>query len=302
MDEILKKLLQSELLSEDTKAEISEQWTTSVETFKTQVREEVSGTVRLELAEQWAGERDELISKVDTFVTEALQNELTELRGDIERFRDLETEYAEKLVEEKHALAAEVATELDSLVDKIDAFFEMRLTAEMEELREDLDVVKQNQFGRDIFEAFASTYGSSYVDKDAVQSKLLVAEAKLASAESALAEREDKLGKMVREAKMDSVLSSLTGKKREQMAMVLRNIETSRLEESYKFFIGRILKEEVEVKTPTLSEGKINEKKTTVVTGEKAVTIVESAQSQKSAHLANIMRLAGITEAPAVRI
>jgi hypothetical protein len=53
MDEILNKLLQSELLSEETKAEISEQWTTSVEAFKTQVREETSAEVRSELARQW---------------------------------------------------------------------------------------------------------------------------------------------------------------------------------------------------------------------------------------------------------
>lgn len=297
MDEILNKLLQSELLSEETKAEISEQWTASVEAFKTQVREEVSGTVRLELAEQWAGERDELIGKVDAFVAEALTKEIAELRGDIDRFRDLEAEYAEKLVEEKHKLAAEVATELDGLVDKIDQFFEMRLQAEMEELKEDLTVVKQNEFGRKIFEAFASTYGESYVDEDAVQSKLTVAEAKLADAEKALAEREEKLNKMVREAKMESVLSPLTGKKREQMAMVLRNIETSRLEESYKFFIGRIMKEDAEpaAKPAVVTEGAkpVEPQKTTVVTGEPAATIVES-QVAKSSDLANLRRLAGI--------
>jgi hypothetical protein len=287
MDEILNKLLQSELLSEETRAELS----ASVETFKTQVREEVSGQVRLELAEQWAGERDELISKVDAFVAEALTKEITELRGDIDRFRDLEAEYAEKLVEEKHKLAAEVATELDGLVDKIDQFFEMRLQAEMEELKEDLAVVKQNEFGRKIFEAFASTYGESYVDEDAVQSKLTVAEAKLAQAQSALADREEKLNKMVREAKMEQVLSPLTGKKREQMAMVLRNIETARLEESYKFFIGRVLKEEAapaQVVTEATAAAK-----TTVVTGEPAATIVES-QGAKTTDLANLRRLAGI--------
>jgi hypothetical protein len=287
MDEILNKLLQSELLSEETRAELS----ASVETFKTQVREEVSGQVRLELAEQWAGERDELISKVDAFVAEALTKEITELRGDIDRFRDLEAEYAEKLVEEKHKLAAEVATELDGLVDKIDQFFEMRLQAEMEELKEDLAVVKQNEFGRKIFEAFASTYGESYVDEDAVQSKLTVAEAKLADAQSALADREEKLNKMVREAKMEQVLSPLTGKKREQMAMVLRNIETSRLEESYKFFIGRVLKEEAAPAT-VVTEATAAPK-TTVVTGEPAATIVES-QGAKTTDLANLRRLAGI--------
>jgi hypothetical protein len=287
MDEILNKLLQSELLSEETRAELS----ASVETFKTQVREEVSGQVRLELAEQWAGERDELISKVDAFVAEALTKEITELRGDIDRFRDLEAEYAEKLVEEKHKLAAEVATELDGLVDKIDQFFEMRLQAEMEELKEDLAVVKQNEFGRKIFEAFASTYGESYVDEDAVQSKLTVAEAKLAEAQSALADREEKLNKMVREAKMEAVLSPLTGKKREQMAMVLRNIETARLEESYKFFIGRVLKEDAAPAT-VVTEAK-TAPKTTVVTGEPAATIVES-QGAKTTDLANLRRLAGI--------
>jgi hypothetical protein len=293
MDEILNKLLQSELLSEETKAEISEQWTASVETYKTQVREEVSGQVRLELAEQWTQERDELISKVDTFVSEALVNELKELHGDISRFRDLEAEMAEKLVEEKHALAEQVAEELDALVDKIDAFFEMRLSAEMEELKEDLDVVKQNEFGRKIFEAFAKTYGESYVDEDAVQSKLAIAEAKLADVESTLAERETKINRMVREAKMEEILSPLSGKKREQMAMILKNVDTSRLEESYKYFIGRVLKEDETSSAKPLTEGASRATKTTVVTGE-AKTIVESAQGSKATDLDNLRRLAGI--------
>lgn len=295
MDEILKKLLESELLSEESKAEISEQWTTSVETFKTQVREDVSNEVRLQLSEQWLMEREELVGKVDAFVAEALTKEITELRGDIERFRDLEAEYAEKLVEEKHKLAGEVATELDALVDKIDTFFEMRLSAEMEELKEDLDVVKQNEFGRRMFEAFATEYAKNYVDEGAVQSKLVVAEGKLADAEQRLSEREDALNKMVREAKMDKILAPLTGKKREQMAMVLRNVDTDRLEESYKFFIGRILKEgdEAQASAATLTEAK-TQTKTTVVTGEPTSTAVPAKAAPLSENIAHLKRLAGI--------
>lgn len=294
MDEILNKLLQSELLSEETKAEISQQWTTSVETFKTQVREEVSMEVRNELAEQWISERDELIGKVDAFVAEALTKEISELKGDIERFRDLEAEYAEKLVEEKHRLAGEVATELDALVDKIDAFFEMRLTAEMDELKEDLEIVKQNEFGRRMFEAFATEFSKSFVDEDAVQTKLSVAEQKLADAEQALAESEEKINKMIREAKMEAVLAPLTGKKREQMAMVLKNVDTARLEESYKFFIGRILKEdEAAPAAKTLTEG-TTAAKTTVVTGEQPAATTEHKAEQVSEDLAHLKRLAGI--------
>lgn len=294
MDEILNKLLQSELLSEEVKTEISEQWAASVEAFKTQVREEVSMEVRNELAEQWISERDELIGKVDSFVAEALTKELSELKGDIERFRDLEAECAEKLVEEKHKLAGEVATELDALVDKIDAFFEMRLAAEMDELKEDLETVKQNEFGRRMFEAFATEYAKNYVDEDAVQSKLSVAESKLADAERALAESEEKINKMLREAKMEAILSPLTGKKREQMAMVLKNVETSRLEESYKFFIGRIMKEDAAATAAPLTEGKTTETKTTVVTGDTSATAEEQKAGQVNESLSHLKRLAGI--------
>jgi len=295
MDEILKKLLESELLSEESKAEISQQWTASVDQFKTQVREEVSNEVRLQLSEQWLTEREELVSKVDAFVAEALSKEISELKGDIERFRDLEAEHAEKLVEEKHKLAAEVAAELDQLVDKIDTFFEMRLSAEMEELKEDLEVVKQNEFGRRMFEAFASEYAKSYVDEGSIQSKLSVTEQKLSDAEKRLGEREDQLNKMVREAKMDAILAPLTGKKREQMAMVLRNVDTDRLEESYKFFIGRILKEDAAQAAAALTEGTAAVTPTTVVTGEPAVTDGSQAKAAAlSESMAHLKRLAGI--------
>lgn len=297
MDEILNKLLQSELLSEETKAEISEQWTASVEAFKTQVREEVEGTVRSELAEQWITERDDLITKVDGFVSEALIKEIEELKGDIERFRDLEVEYAEKLVEEKHRIAGEVSEELDALVDKIDAFFEMRLSAEMEELSEDIAVVKENDFGRKMFEAFADTYAAHYVDEDAVQSKLAIAESKRRDLEKQLATLEEDRNKMIREAKMESVLSPLTGTKREQMSMILKNVDTARLEESYKFFIGRVLKEEASAPAKPLTE---NKQPTQVKTGDapaKTEVQVDSASSALQEQLARVRSLAGIKSA-----
>lgn len=292
MDEILQKLLQSELLSEETKTEISEQWTASVELFKTQVREDVSNEVRLQLSEQWIVERDQLVEKVDTFVAEALLKEVEELKADIERFRDLEAEYAEKLVEEKHRLASEVAEELDQLVDKIDAFFEVRLGAELEELKEDIAVVKQNEFGRRIYEAYASTFAQVHIDEDTASGKLKIAESKLADAEKALAQAEEQRNRMVRESKLDKLLSSLTGKKREQMEMVLKSIETDRLEESYKFFIGRILKEDAApAAASTLTEGS-TEKRTTVVTGD--APVVQTAPAAINEEVARAKRLAGL--------
>lgn len=287
MEEILQNLLSSELLNEEARAEISQKWNTAVASYKTQVREEVSLEVRAELAEQWATERDTLIENVERFVSTKLVEEFEELKSEIERFRDLEAEYAEKIVEEKHAMAAKLSEEFDQLVDKMDAFFEMRLKSEFEELREDFEVVKQNDFGRRIFEAFVTEFNKSHVDEESTTSRLAAAVAKLEDAQSTIAKLEESQAKMIRESKLEKLLAPLSGRKREQMAFVLQNVETSRLEEGYNHFITRILKEEASQAKPTqtLTES------TKVVTGEQG-----AAPAAKESSMAALRVLAGINE------
>lgn len=294
MDEILQNLLSSELLSEDARAEISSKWNTAVESYKTQVREEVSLEVRGELAEQWATERDTLIENVERFVSTKLVEEIEELKADIERFRDLEAEFAEKIVEEKHSMASKLSEELDQLVDKMDAFFELRLSEEFTELREDLEVVKQNDFGRRIFEAFATEFNKTHIDEESTTSKLAAAVAKLEDAQSVIAKLEESQSKMIRESKLEKLLAPLSGKKREQMAFVLQNVETSRLEEGYNHFITRILKED---QAPAASATEVKPaqaltESTKVVTGEPA----PAAAAPKQTGMSQLKLLAGINE------
>jgi hypothetical protein len=293
MDEILQNLLNSELLSEDARAEISSKWTTKVNEFKTNLREEVSLEVRSELAEQYAVERDALVESVDTFVSTRLIEEIAELKADIENFRDLEAEFAEKIVEEKHSMAKKLSEELDELIDKMDAFFELRLTEELTELREDLDIVKQNHFGRKIFEAFVTEFNKSYVDEDSTQSKLAATLSKLADAQTAIAKLEESQSSMIRESKMEKILSSLTGKKREQMAFVLANVETSRLDEAYKHFIGRVLKEDSSEQKSVTSEPAQLITESTKVANSQPEVVTESAQADTK--LSYLRQLAGIT-------
>lgn len=287
MDEILQKLLSSELLSEDAKSEISTKWTSAVNQYKELVREEVTMNVRAEIAEQWTTERDTLIERVNSLVTTQLTEEMEELRSDIERFRDLEAEMAEKIVEARHEMAAKLDEELNALVDKADAFFELCLTEEFEELREDFEIVKQNEFGRRIFEAFATEFNKSYVDEDSIQAKLSAAVDSLAESQQRIAALEEANSKMVRESKLEKILSPLSGKKREQMEFVLANVETSRLEEAFNYFIGRVLKEEA---APT----SLNESATAVVTGDEVTprnTLPSATNTDKHAQL---RKLAGL--------
>lgn len=300
MDEILQQLLSSELLSEDAKNEISTKWASAVEEYKKTVREEVSIEVRHEISEQWQTERDALVENVEAFVAKKLEEEVAELKADIDRFRDLEAEFAEKIVEEKHSMAAKLSADLDQLIDKMDAFFEIRLEEEFKELREDLEVVKQNDFGRRIFEAFVSEFNKSYVDEESVQTQLVKAIAKVEEAAKTIKSLEEANTKMVREAKLEKILAPLQGKKREQMAFVLANVETARLEESYNYFIGRVLKEDAAPAAtapakPEADKPIVTESVTSVVTGDESVeTPAKQAEPAKQDKYLQLKKLAGI--------
>lgn len=290
MDEILQKLLSSELLSEEAKAEISSEWTSAVDQYKNTVREEVTLEVRAEIAEQWSTERDNLVETVNTFVTDKLTEEMNELRADVERFRDLEVEMAEKLVEARHEMAGKLNEELGQLIDKLDAFLELRLGEEFEELREDLEVVKQNEFGRRIFEAFASEFNKSYVDEDSIQAKLSDAVAKLDEAQQKINSLEEAKNKMVRESTLNRILAPLSGAKREQMEFVLANVETARLEEAFNYFIGRVLKEEAAKPAPALTESA-----TSVATGDASVVVEDAKPTPSIDKHAQLRKLAGMS-------
>lgn len=289
MDEILQKLLSSELLSEETRTELTEQFNLAVEALK----EDLEVVVKAELTEQFIKEKEALVESTDSKVDAFLAKELAELHEDIGAFRDLEVEFAEKLLEEKHKMADTLAEEIDQLVDKLDQFLEMRLSAELSELKEDIDLVKKNEFGRKIFEAFASEFNVSYADEKSLTFKLKEAEKKVTDAEAKVAKLEESVKQTSRKQKLDECLSNLTGFKREQMELLLANVATEKLDEAYKRYIGRILAEDKKEDKKVLSEDKKQQPgKTTVATGDQ---LNEDKKEVKNADLlARLRELGGV--------
>lgn len=254
MDEILKQLTDNELLSESTRTQIQEHWQKATGAFKKEIRESVEQDVRAELAESWVTEREQLITKLDGFLGESLEKELSELKSDVERFRDHEVAQAQKIVEMRKEMATTLAEEMDQLVSKLDAFLEQRLQAEIDELREDIELARQNEVGNKMFEAFRATYESSFVDSDSVQAKLNIAESKLAKAKQEAIRLRTEKEAMIRESKMQDVLRPLSGSAREQMALILKSVPTEELTESYKRFIGRVLREGTDTTQKPITE------------------------------------------------
>lgn len=311
MDELLQKLLESQVLSAETKVELETAIKAKIEDAAKEAREQTSADVRAELTEQYITEREALIEAVDSKVSELLDAEISELKDDIERFRDLEAEHAEKIVEAKSQMSDELKADLAQLVEKLDAFLEIRLTSELEELREDFVEVRKNEFGRKIFEAFAQEFVSSYADEDSAEATLRDTSAKVEELEKKLDEAEKARASLERKIKMENVLAPLEpkSKARDVMEAILKNVETSLLEDAYKTFIGRVIKEgsNSEKETPVLAEGASEKKvvakptltekvkEAVVATGDNDEDVIkESASPEKLAHLAHLRRLAGL--------
>jgi len=300
MDSILKKLLESDLLSEETKAELTEQFKTAMDAFLAEERSKLEVEIRTSLTEEFVKAREALAENVDTKIEEFLNAEFDELKEDINKFRDLEVEYAEKLVEEKERLAQLLGEQLNQLVDKLDAFLEVRIDEEMSELHEDIEEVKKLEFGRKIFEAVEAEFKSfRKADLNTVEADLAEALDKLADAEGRLADMETSRLAEARNTKLEGLLEPLSGNAREQMKIILSNVITEKLEEAYNVYIGRVLKESVaapKAETPaaTLTESKKPEEKSTstLVTGNQPEVLEESTTEQ----LSRIRKLAGLNK------
>lgn len=248
MDEFLKLLAESNILSDDTKTQLTEHF----DSLKVSLRESIEAEVRAELAEQHIAEREQLATKMETFVSESLTRELAELHEEISKFRDLEAEYETRLVDTKVAMAEEliaekvklkeaVESEIETLIDLVSVFLEDQLAVELETLKEDIQEVKNNRLGQEMFESFAGVFMKSHLSKTGVMKELEETRKLAEGLQAQVASLTESKSAMLRESKMAELLSNLSGSAREEMAFLLKGVATERLDETYTQFVSRVL-------------------------------------------------------------
>lgn len=270
MDELLKKLLSANVLTEETRVELEAAFRAQLDEAVKSARDEAHATVTAELNEQWITEREALIEALDTKVTEALAEEISELRADIENFRDLEVETNQFRADMKQQFSESLKGDVATLIENLDTFLEVRLTAELDELREDVAEVKKNEFGKKVFESFVSEFKKHYADDGSVEARLSETEQRLEDALATLEETEKKASVLERSIKLEKILAPLSGRSKEVMEAILKNIDTSLLEDAYKTYVGRVLKETAKpADEPSEKEDKVlaEGKKETVKSG-----------------------------------
>ncbi len=231
----------------------------------------------------------ENFKKMEEFVVGALAKEIKEFhedkKGVVETKVKLVAEAKKQMAKMKEAFITRSAKVVESAVNK-------KLAEELSALKEDISAARTVNFGKKIFEAFASEYQASYLNEKSETSKMMkvVDETtlKLKDAEKALEEKQAVIESneakskrqadlMERKEKMAEMLNPLGKEKSEVMAQLLESVSTAKLEASFNKYLPHVMADKaVEGKTKVLSESG----------GDRA--------QREDADLTNIRKLAGI--------
>lgn len=275
MDKILQTLFESNVLNAETKQLIESQFAESLDLLLKEERQKIEDEVRIEMTEQLRKDRELLTEALDLKLESIVEAEYAELREDIESFRDLEVEYAERLIEERAELRDEAKESVLELVEKLDMFLEMRMDEEFEELRDDLHEAKRNNLGKKVFEAFKQEFASIInEDEQQASNELEIMREQLEDMKAELQVARNNVLKEERKAKMASLLSNLedNSNAKAKMQELLKNIPTSKLDESYSRYLPHVIGESIDSKTAIIESKQTNKPKLNegrVVTGNK---------------------------------
>ena len=240
-------------------------------------------------------------AKLEEFVVDALSNEIAEFYEDK---KDL-AETKVRLVREAKTHFAKVKTNfIERSATAVSEMVGKTLKGEIAALKEDIDTARRNDFGRKIFEAFASEYGTSYLNENSETAKLLkvldlkdkqLAEAKsFASKAKTLAESVNKeKNRLIESAERQHIMNELVGPlgkdQREIMTDLLESVQTARLRAQFEKYL------------PAVIDGNTPAKKKAVLSEAKEVTGNRDAQSQTNVsrqkaddNVVDIRRLAGL--------
>jgi len=239
--------------------------------------------------------------KLEEFALKKLSNELRELKEDEDKLVkarvDLVTEGRKVIAEAKSKFIKEAAGKAEKLLSE-------SLRNEITQLREDIQVSRENAFGRKIMEAFAGEFmASGFADGTQVKKlgdKLTVLESKLSEATKVVASKDDEISKahtkiriaedaVKRQGIMQELVAPLGKEKREIMEDLLKTTRTDSLREAYNKYLPAVLNETTAKPAgkAVISESTISQK--TAVTGNKT-----SSEESAGADIISLRKLAGI--------
>ena len=362
MLDAIKPLLDSDLITEETRTEINEAW----EAKLSEAREQARSELREEFAQRYEHDKTVMVEALDKMVTEGLAAEISQVAaekqslaedrvrfqskmkesstkfnsfmvtklaeeiGELRKDRKMHSEGLEKLesfmvhalaheiqefaadkrdvVETKVRLVREARGKLESLkarfvkesAQKMSRAVSQHLKTELSQLQEDIQVARENNFGRRIFEAYASEFGATHLNEKAEVRKLYnalskkdaqLAEAiKLTQRAKVVVESKEREIRMMnesneRDSTMEMLLAPLNRDKQEVMRNLLESVQTPRLKNAFEKYLPAVLEDR------SVKASKVITESVSVSTGDKSVP---SSQQEDRSNVFNLKRLAGL--------
>lgn len=362
MLDAIKPLLDSDLITEETRTEINEAW----EAKLSEAREQARTELREEFAQRYEHDKTVMVEALDKMVTEGLAAEIAQVAaekqnlaedrvrfqskmkesstkfnnfmvtklaeeiGELRKDRKMHSEGLEKLesfmvhalaheiqefaadkrdvVETKVRLVREARSKLESLkarfikesAQKMSQAVSQHLKTELSQLQEDIQVARENNFGRRIFEAYASEFGATHLNEKAEVRKLYSALSKkdaqlseaikLVQRSKVVVESKEREIRMMnesneRDSTLEMLLAPLNRDKQEVMRNLLESVQTPRLKNAFEKYLPAVLEDR------SVKASKVITESVSVSTGDKSVP---SSQQEDRSNVFNLKRLAGL--------
>ena len=366
MLDAIKPLLDSDLVNEETRSAIAEQWEAKMNETRTQVTAEL----REEFAKRYEHDKSTMVEALDRMVTEGLTTELEQIAEErkaisedrakfvakmqeasgtfdsflvktlSEEIKELHNERAQQqelvsklesfvtsqlseeigefqkdrqdVVETKVRLVKEAREQFTNLKEKfvkntskaVNEAVTGYLKGEMTQLKEDIQIAKENSFGRKIFETFATEFSSSHLNEN---QKIKELEAAVQAATEEVAKINESLeekSKIVeskeqeiaiikesveRKETLNTLLKPLNKDKAAIMTDLLESVQTAKLQTAFDRYLPAVLDGKSmikESKKETITESR------TEVTGNKEQKTVQVEEGNDN--IVDIRKLAGL--------
>ena len=277
MYEQLEQLFESSVLNDESKKVL----TTAFEEAIQSKEKELKTKFESDLVE----EKAKVVEEVQEAMQEAISEELSAIAEEIEHARTLEVKYAEKLQEFKETYADKYQ---EAAKEKIDAVIQ----EELDEMREDIEKAKQHEFVMQMYESFADVYRKMFGGTEV-------------SVHDELEKVKAELTEMKHEQKLNELLESVTGNKREVARVILESVPYEKLDKKFNSIKSILLAESTEPKGDQLEESKKSSKgelKGEIVMEssddpltESEEPVVKRMDSALEQRLAKSLRFAGVT-------
>ena len=240
--------------------------------------------------------------KLEKFIVHALAKEIKEFAQD-----------KQAVVEAKVKLVAEGRAQLEKLkakfvaesAQKINKIVTSHIKGEMSQLKEDIKSAKENNFGRKIYEAFASEFSVTYLNDKAetrkLMNSLLEKDKQLAESIEKLQEVQKLVETREREVRIikestqrakviEDLTSTLNEEKADVMKSLLESVQTPKLKAAFDKYLPAVLNTGAQAKPAkaVISESLVE------VTGDKSAKKIAEVDTSDKDNVIDIKRLAGL--------